>query len=381
MKIALVTAYFYPVSAGGTEKYVLSLAKSLIEQHHQVHIITAGNKKMAGTFEDIAIYYVNDELSNHPDILSSRKASENLDAFKGILDDNKYDLVHFHTLTPAFNTFHISAAKKLNAEIYFTAHVPGITCVHGDLMQFGKHACDGLIQKHRCTACYISKKIKSRSISNVVAKTINILNYPVSTATVVERKINNLVELDRLCNKIFLFTHWQKEIFIKNGFDPKKILITSQLLNKAINPQNPVKREIKNVGFVGRISHEKGLHILIEAFKLANRTDLQLHIAGIINDEKYYSRLKKITATNSNIKWQTNLSEAHTNDFYKIIDLLVIPSIWLETGPFVLYEAFHNNLPIVTNNLGDMSIWKDKGFNIELYNNVNDLANLINKLK
>ncbi|RZL45378.1 MAG: hypothetical protein EOO93_26945, partial [Pedobacter sp.] len=103
MKVALVTAYFYPTSRGGTEKYVLSLAKSLIKKHHDVHIITTGSSNTTGTYKDIVVHYLDDELSNDSDILSSRKASDNLEDFISTLDTNKFDLVHFHTLTPAFN--------------------------------------------------------------------------------------------------------------------------------------------------------------------------------------------------------------------------------------------------------------------------------------
>ena len=380
MKIALVTAYFYPTSRGGTEKYVLSLAKSLIKQHHEVHIITTGTSNTIVKYKDITVHCLNDELSNDSDILSGRKAAGNLNDFRRILSDNKYDLVHFHTLTPAFNIFHISAARRLNAEIHFTAHVPGITCIHGDLMQFGTHACDGLIQKHRCTACYVSKKVPSTPISKIIAKTVDVLNYPVSTATVVERKVENLLELNKLCNKVFLFTNWQKEIFIKNGFEPKKITITSQLLDIQLSPQIPVEKKVKVIGFVGRITQEKGLLILIEAFKSANRKDLQLHIAGIINDETYFDRLNNITAKDSNILWKVNLSESQTNEFYKSIDLLVIPSITYETGPYVLYEAFEKNIPVIANNLGDMAIWKKKGFDISLYNIKSQLIEFLIKI-
>ena len=380
MKIALVTAYFYPTSRGGTEKYVLSLAKSLIKQHHEVHIITTGTPNTIVKYKDITVHCLNDELSNDSDILSGRKAAGNLNDFRRIVSDNKYDLVNFHTLTPAFNIFHISAARRLNAEIHFTAHVPGITCIHGDLMQFGKQACDGLIQKHRCTACYVSKKVPSTPISKIIAKTVDVLNYPVSTATAVERKVENLLELNKLCDKIFLFTNWQKEIFIKNGFEPKKITITSQLLDIQLSPEIPVEKKVKVIGFVGRITQEKGLHILIEAFKSANRKDLQLHIAGIINDETYFDRLKNVSANDSNILWKVNLSETQTNEFYNKIDLLVIPSIWLETGPYVLYEAFEKNIPVIANNLGDMDIWKEKGFNIKIYNSITELKNYLKLL-
>ncbi|WP_316851310.1 glycosyltransferase [Pedobacter agri] len=377
MKIALVTAYFYPISSGGTEKYVLSLAKSLIKKEHEVHIITTGTKNQMITYEDLIVHYVNDELSKDLKVLSSKKASDNLDDFTRILAENNYDLAHFHTLTPAFSIFHISAAKSLNLKIHFTAHVPSMTCIHGDLMQYGKYACDGLIQKQRCTACYISKKGLNKPISNIIAKTVNILNYPFSTATVVDTKIENLLELNNLCDKIFLFTNWQKEIFILNGFNPEKISITSQLLDKEIFPQTSVRKEIKNIGFVGRISHEKGLHILIEAFKLANRKDLQLHIAGILNDKKYFKKLKSKTERDTNVQWYLNLSKSEISEFYQTIDILIIPSITYETGPFVLFEAFENNIPVIAHNLGDMEIWKNKGFKIKIYDSTLNLKNCI----
>jgi len=379
MKIALVTAYFYPISSGGTEKYVLNLAKSLIKQNHEVHVITTGKKNRVDFYRNIVVYYVNEELSNHPDILSCKSASDNLDDFKKTLKENVYDLIHFHTLTPTFNIFHISAAKENGTIIYFTAHVPGITCVHGDLMLFGKHACDGLIQKHRCTSCYISKKGLSIPISNLIAKSVNVLKYPNSLTNVVERKVELLFELNKLCDKIFLFTNWQKATFIQNGFDSNKLFITNQLLDKEIEPKIPAKNTVTNIGFVGRICHEKGLHILIKAFKSTKRKDLQLHIAGIINDEAYFNKLKAITKTDLNIHWQFNLSEFQIESFYKMIDVLIIPSITYETGPFVLYEAFERNIPVVANKLGDMEIWKKKGFDLKLYNNFSMFKQIINE--
>jgi len=120
------------------------------------------------------------------------------------------------------------------------------------------------------------------------------------------------------------------------------------------------------------------LHILIEAFISAKRKDLQLHIAGIINDETYFNKLKKLTLEYPNIQWQINLSEVQMDQFYKKIDLLIIPSVTYETGPFVLYEAFERNIPVVANKLGDMEIWKKKGFNVELYDDLSKFKQIIN---
>jgi glycosyltransferase involved in cell wall biosynthesis len=379
MKIALVTAYFYPISSGGTEKYVLNLAKNLISDQNEVHIITTGYNE-ASEYDGIKIYQIPDELSNDPELLSGVKASTNLDAFRKLLDQNQYNLIHFHTLTPVFNIFHIVAAKNLNLEIHFTAHVPSVTCIHDDLIQFGIKACDGLIKKHRCTACYISKKGFHKGLSQIIATAVNTLDYPTSIAKIVERKKQNLELLNELCDKIFLFTNWQKEIFLMNGFNYEKIIITSQLLNKKKSPQTNIKKKIQNIGFVGRISHEKGLHVLIQAFNNIRRKDLQLHIAGVINGQEYFEKLKNSTAKNLNIHWRTNLSAIQIDAFYQEIDLLIIPSITYETGPFVLFEALENNIPVLANNLGDMELWNNKGFDVKTYNTTTDLKKILSKI-
>ncbi|MFC4211318.1 glycosyltransferase [Pedobacter lithocola] len=376
MKIALVTAYFYPKSTGGTEKYVLNLAKNLISNLNEVHIITVGNCE-SNLYENIKVYYVADELNNDHDIISGKKPSNNLKEFSELLIQNNYDLVHFHTLTPAFNIFHFQAAKELNAEIHFTAHVPGITCLHGDLMKFGKEPCDGVIITKRCLACYISKKGINEALSKCIAETAIAAGFPKQLVSAVDTKKQILTSLNKLCDKIFLFKNWQKEVFLINGFDFNKLFLTGQLFDKELIPRKQSKKAINNIGFVGRISYEKGLHILIDVFNLANRKDLKLHIAGIVNDIKYYNKVRRISSKNPNIYWEINLSEAQINEFYKKIDLLVIPSITYETGPFVLYEALERNIAVLANELGDMKLWKDKGFEIGLYKNANQLRDCI----
>ncbi|RNL51130.1 glycosyltransferase [Pedobacter jejuensis] len=379
MKIALVTAYFYPKSTGGTEKYVLNLAKRFISELNEVHVITVGISE-TNFYECIKVHYVADELSNDNDIISGKKPSNNLEEFRKLLEDNRYDLVHFHTLTPAFNIYHIQAAKELNSAIHFTAHVPDITCLHGDLMKFGKEPCDGAIITKRCLACYISKKGINETLSKCIAETAIAVGFPKQLVSAIDTKKRILATLNKLCDKIFLFTNWQKEIFLMNGFDFYKLHLTSQLFDKELIPQKQSKKAIKNIAFVGRISYEKGLHILIDVFNLANRKDLKLHIAGIVNDIKYYDELKKISSKNSNIYWDINLSAAQIDQFYKQIDLLVIPSITYETGPFVLYEALERSIPVLANELGDMKLWKEKGFEIGLYNRKLELEKILNEL-
>lgn len=388
MKIALVSEYFYPQSKGGTEKYVFELAKRLIVEKNEVEIITAGPKGMENYhYEGILVRVMEEEKNKDSAVISGAAPARNLPAFATLIAVQQYGRIHFHTLTPAFNLHHIATAKKTGTHIHFTAHVPSITCIHGDLMQFGKIACDGIILTHRCTACYLSKKSISKPFSKILATTINLINYPRAIANVVNRKKEDVSLLNVLCDQIFIFTNWQKRIFIANGVAEDKLSLTRQMdipgPGQGNEPEIIAKEAgLIKIGFIGRVCHEKGLHILINAIKKMPSAAIQLHIAAIVEDksDSYFLKMKTLTKDNPNIYWSYNLNRFEIEQFYQTIDLICIPSIWYETGPYVLYEAFKYKVPVIANNLGDMEIWKQKGYPIELYNNLNELINLLKKL-
>lgn len=379
MKIALVSAYFYPLSQGGTEKYVLNLAKKLIQDGDDVNVITV-DSTIFKTYEyqNIKVYAISDEIYTEKYMTAGFQPG-NMLAFQEILRNEKYDIVHFHTLTPAFNIHHIELAKKNGAKIHFTAHVSSITCIHGDLMQFGQVACDGIITQTRCTACHLSKSKLPKKSSLLLANTILFFGFPKNLSVVVTRKQFELKRLNEISDVIFLFTKWQKLVFVENGFDPEKIIITNQIINRKLIPNGNANKNIQNIGFVGRITREKGLHILIHAFNKIAKPKIQLHIAGIINDLDYHKSLIA-NVKNRKIIWSYNLDEQQMEDFYKKIDLLVIPSISYETGPFVLFEALERNIPIIANDLGDISEWKKRGFNVNLYTKESELILLLSNL-
>jgi glycosyltransferase involved in cell wall biosynthesis len=381
MKIALVSAYFYPYSNGGTEKYVLNLAKKLIIEGNIVKVITAFKSVQDEFyFQDLEVIVLPDETSTDRGIITGCTNPSNLIFFKSILEKENFDLIHFHTLTPAFNIFHLEEVHKNGIKIHFTAHVPAITCIHGDLMQFGETACHGKIDNNLCKACYLNKKGVPRQLCKLVSKSVDIVGWPKSIFNVVTQKQRDLQKLNKLCDKLYLFTNWQEKIFLSNGFDSAKIKITTQLIGEVLVPQKKVNRKTKTIAFIGRISREKGLHILVNSFILSHRKDLNLLIIGIENDAEYLTTIQKMSLSHQNILWKFNLSNEEVSKYYKDIDVLIIPSIWYETGPYVLYEAIENGVSVIANNLGDMSIWRDKGFQVEVYNSSSELVNLLEKI-
>jgi len=110
-------------------------------------------------------------------------------------------------------------------------------------------------------------------------------------------------------------------------------------------------RRKKVVGFVGRISKEKNLEILIEAMK--KLPDYELWLAGpekISGEEKYQKKIEEMIGENKKIR-KLGIVE-NIADYYKKINCLVLPSNnTLESFGMVLAEAINCGTPVVASNL------------------------------
>lgn len=113
--------------------------------------------------------------------------------------------------------------------------------------------------------------------------------------------------------------------------------------------------------FVGRLSKEKGVELLIQA--LANTPDVKLSIVG---DGIERDKLKKLTEELNlenrveflgNVKWGTDLFSVVKNS-----DCLVLPS-YSEGLPLVLVEAMSFGVPVIATDVGGIPEIVDDGVN------------------
>ncbi len=95
----------------------------------------------------------------------------------------------------------------------------------------------------------------------------------------------------------------------------------------------PVGDSPVTFGFLGRITHEKGLELLIEAFA-AMRQPTRLVIGGRI-DEATRTRLLAMARDRA----ITFLGFVTPADFFRQIDVLIVPSIWDDPLPTVILEG------------------------------------------
>jgi glycosyltransferase involved in cell wall biosynthesis len=184
------------------------------------------------------------------------------------------------------------------------------------------------------------------------------------------------------CNKFVVLTNWYKKVLLQNGVNENNLsLITQGLPSDVI--VNKTERSAKlplKIIFVGRISHFKGLHLLLEAYKEFSFSQLELSIYGKDGNDDYAKECKKIVERLPNVKWNNILE---SNDVLQTManhHLLCLPSTFSEMSPLVIQEAFAAGIPVLASNVYGNAEQITDGENGWLFN-FNDTDDLTNKLQ
>lgn len=367
MKIVLGVATYYPESKGGTEKYVHELAKYLKSNNIEVCVITPTTKQNSCyTYENYEVYTFNVPSKFTTDEIQGNVICRGHENFEKIITDLKPDIFHLHTLSTSLNTYHLEIAKKLKIKSIFTAHVPGIICPKGDFITYNNKVCDGKVTASKCGYCYAKHRhhnalgeITGRLAQSSLAT--QFLSSRLPQLTVGQKKERDIEHLKQTASIIIPVCQWLYDMFLLNGFSPNQLKICRQGVGVEIKTKEVVVKQksyegIIKIGFIGRLSTEKGLHNLLNAFLKANRPNLELHIVVIkldfYDNYEYFEKIDKLVASSQAIHYQENMPSNLINDFLDKLHVLSVPSVWLETGPLTIYEALNQKVPILGSNIG-----------------------------
>ncbi len=103
------------------------------------------------------------------------------------------------------------------------------------------------------------------------------------------------------------------------------------------------------VGWVGRLSREKGPDVVVEALAACDRTDVTLSLIGTGSMEPELRALAEERGVAERIRWHGIVPEA--GRYLAAFDALLMTS-WTEGTPIVLLEAMAAGVPIVTTAVG-----------------------------
>ncbi len=167
-------------------------------------------------------------------------------------------------------------------------------------------------------------------------------------------------------------TEFQKNIMVSEGY-PQEII---DVIPNMTSPTNSKKLLYPGdfVGYVGRMSREKGIDIFLEVARLC--PDIPFKIAG--NPQAYVSPNK----VPDNVEILGHLNEAALAEFYRNCRFIILPSLCYEGFPSVIIEAMSFAKPVIASRIGGLSeIVEDEQTGLLFESgNVNELRMVVARL-
>jgi glycosyltransferase involved in cell wall biosynthesis len=406
MKIAIATHHFPPKYYAGAELYAYLLARHLIELGNEVEVVTIESIDHGGLepvcetdiYNGITVHRLsyNHNLAARPFQLLYRNPYLGK-WFRQYLNKFQPGLLHVNSGYLLGGTV-IEEAKAFGISTALTLHEYWFLCPINSLLQTSGRVCDKPVPATQCKWCLLTKKRRYRLLDK---KTngwlgdtyVRACNIPVfrdlASRDADIRDISDRREyLSRIFQLVDLVISPSKFLIDKMeayGFThPNMIQLPYGLENipNYINERADHPEQLR-IGYRGRISPEKGIDILIDAFKMTSGEKLSLHIFGELNKkDPYGEKLLKLAKGDPRIHFMGRYNNADLPEILEKIDISVVPSRWYENQPYTILESFAHGIPVIATDLGGMNEMVDHNSNGLLFelNNAVDLAAQLQRL-
>lgn len=341
MKIAYITAFYYP-TIGGVEQVVKELAERYAKQGHEVHVFASDwdkNKRIKIKEETINGVKVH----RHFHILRIANFATVFPSILWTLSKYKFDIIHTHVSGHAHTFFGSIIAKLKRTPLIHTTHCPWTT-----------------------------------SFRSLAGRIMVFISY----------KTFNKISL-KLSDKIIAITPWEIPFIEKYGGNKNKIVVipngVDQIYFKKIK-NNDFKKQLgvkgKIVLFLGRLNPTKGPDKFVLAAKeiLKERKNISFVILG--PDEGMLNKIKELSKNENKIFiLEPTRDKQKLASVYQSADVYVMPS-FREGLPLTLFEAFASGLPVVASPVNGVPFEMkepDNGFFVK-YGDIKDLKEKILRL-
>lgn len=329
MKILQIHNYYQ--FKGGEDGVVEAERRLLVERGDTVIQLTAHNKSIKKLFSERKAFY---------------------QSLKTVLETEAIEVAHIHNVYQIIGNevYEVLAAYRI--PIVQTLHNFRFLCPAGLFMDNNHQICEkcsqGAFSNCFLKKCYQNNYFKSLLMQGLVKQGRRAVQAHVS--------------------KFIALNPFYQQKYIEAGFKQEQIAIKPNFLFKPSHL--PVYQHQQYALFIGRISPEKGIESLIDAFR-----DLHFKLKIVGTGEKHYvNTLKERASDNSLIEFcgfadglekQTLLSQA---------SFVVIPSIWYEAFGLVALEAYACGKAVIASNIGGLSTIVKDGETGFLFETLNVLA-------
>ena len=250
---------------------------------------------------------------------------------RGILREQKPEIAHFHNTFFAMSPSVYYACQDENIPVVQTLHNYRLLCPVALFYRDGQ-ICEECLDKSLLSGiihhCYHDSRLQTAAVANML-----LIHRWMGTW---KNKVDTFIAL----------TQFARQKFIQGGIPPEKLTIKPNF----VPDPGPGKHLGEYVLFVGRLSSEKGIKTLLEAWQQNKSVPLK-----IIGNGPLKGLVEQVASENSKIEYIGLQKRETIFKNMKDARFLIFPSECYEGFPMVLGEAFACKLPVVAANTGAAS--------------------------
>jgi len=328
-----------PFQQAGTELYAAWLVRQQSRAHHvAVYTRSADPARIDGDVlewldEGVRVRFVTNNFTARDPMRRNAIADRSLERdFARFLQEERPELVHIHHLAGhAFSL--VKVARRLGIPIVLQIQDWWFLCARVNLFDRDGNRCSGP-ELSKCMRCATLTKVAPSSVTN---RALHVLRRRAARSAIAE------------CDAYVAGSNAIRGDYVRAGIvplaKPFHVIpygVDVEQTSRSVRHSRPIR-----FGYVGSILPHKGLHTAVEAMRGIGSHEASLHLWGDPSSSREYVEELKCKAGDASVVFAGAFREAEKPRVFASIDVLLVPSIGLESFGLAAREAMASGVPVI----------------------------------
>jgi glycosyltransferase involved in cell wall biosynthesis len=251
--------------------------------------------------------------------------------FRRQLEVAKPDIVHIHNTWFSITPSAAYEARRVGTPVVMTLHNYRLSCANGQFFR------DGI----QCTDC-----LTGSALNGLLHRCYQD-SFAASAFAAANMGIHR--QLGTWTRNVDLFlclTEFAKSRFAEAGIPEGKLRVRHNCVADPGERTVPASKSYQ-VAYIGRLASEKGVRVLLEAWRLARMADCELLVIGDGPEREALEAMRV-----PGVRFTGPMEHQAVLETLRSVRSLVFPSLWFEGEPMIVVEALATGTPVLASDLG-----------------------------